>query len=152
MSEHESSSGQSLQLGFIGLGRMGLNMVKRLEEAGVECVAFDRNAEARNAALSTGARAASSLVDMVSMLQSPRAVWMMLPTAVVDEVLRELVPLLEPGDMIVDGGNSHYVEDLRRAAELAPRGINYVDAGVSGGVWGLERGYCLMVGGPDEAV
>lgn len=152
MSEHGGSLGKPLQLGFIGLGRMGLNMVKRLEAAGVNCVAFDKNADARIAAVNTGARATSSLADMVSMLESPRAVWMMLPTAVVDEVLGELVPLLEPGDTIVDGGNSHYVEDLRRAAELAPRGIYYVDAGVSGGVWGLERGYCLMVGGPDEAV
>lgn len=140
-----------LQLGFIGLGRMGLNMVARLQVAGVDCVVFDPNAQARKDAVKHGAAAGRSLKDMVDKLSTPRAVWMMVPTGVVESVLDELVPLLEPGDMIVDGGNTHYVDDLRRARALAPKKIMYVDAGVSGGTWGRERGYCQMIGGPDKA-
>ncbi|WP_329741836.1 phosphogluconate dehydrogenase (NAD(+)-dependent, decarboxylating) [Dyella sp. A6] len=141
----------TLQLGFVGLGRMGLNMVHRMQDAGVECVVFDTNPEARAAAAATGAQAADSLQAMVGMLKGPRAVWLMLPTAVVDKVLDGLVPLLGAGDMVIDGGNSHYVEDLRRAKALAGKKIMYVDVGVSGGVWGRERGYCQMIGGPEEA-
>jgi 6-phosphogluconate dehydrogenase len=140
-----------LQLGFVGLGRMGLNMVGRMQAAGVDCVAFDTNADARAAAAQAGAQGADSIEAMVGKLSSPRAVWLMLPTAVVDKVLDTLVPLLAPGDMVIDGGNSHYVEDLRRAKALGEKGIQYVDVGVSGGVWGRERGYCQMIGGPKEA-
>ena len=141
----------SLQLGFVGLGRMGLNMVRRLQEAGIDCVGFDLDANARGAVKRFGADAASSLKQLVGKLSSPRAVWLMLPSAVVDGVLDELVPLLEPGDMVIDGGNSHYVDDLRRAAALAERDVRYLDVGVSGGVWGFDRGYCLMIGGEEEA-
>jgi len=144
-------SGGALQLGFVGLGRMGLNMVLRLQDAGVHCVVFDTNADARAEAVKAGAQAADSLEAMAGMLSGPRAVWLMLPTAVVDKVLATLVPLLGAGDMVVDGGNSHYVEDLRRAKELGAKGIHYVDVGVSGGVWGRERGYCQMIGGPEQA-
>lgn len=140
-----------LQLGFVGLGRMGLNMVGRMQVAGIDCVVFDTNAGAREAAVAAGAQAADSLAAMVGKLSGPRAVWLMLPTAVVDKVLDALVPLLGPGDMVIDGGNSHYVEDLRRAKALGEKGIQYVDVGVSGGVWGRERGYCQMIGGPEAA-
>lgn len=144
-------TGGKLQLGFVGLGRMGLNMVCRMQDAGVECVVFDTNPEARAAAAQAGAQAADSLEAMVGKLDGPRAVWLMLPTAVVDKVLDGLVPLLGAGDMVIDGGNSHYVEDLRRAKALGEKRIMYVDVGVSGGVWGRERGYCQMIGGPEEA-
>ena len=140
-----------LQLGFVGLGRMGLNMVGRMQAAGIDCMVFDTNAGARAAAVEAGAQAADSLEAMVGKLSGPRAVWLMLPTAVVDKVLDALVPLLGLGDMVIDGGNSHYVEDLRRAKALDAKGIQYVDVGVSGGVWGRERGYCQMIGGPKEA-
>ncbi|MDE2023681.1 MAG: decarboxylating 6-phosphogluconate dehydrogenase [Gammaproteobacteria bacterium] len=140
-----------MQLGFIGLGRMGVNMVERLEKAGVSCVAFDTNAQARNAAAKTGAQAVTSVPELVAKLSRPRAVWLMLPTAVVDTVLDALTPLLHAGDMVIDGGNSHYVADLRRAKSLAARQIQYVDVGVSGGVWGRERGYCQMIGGSQAA-
>lgn len=140
-----------LQLGFVGLGRMGLNMVGRMQAAGVDCVAFDTNPDARAAAVKAGAQATDSIEAMVGKLSGPRAVWLMLPTAVVDKVLDTLVPLLGPGDMVIDGGNSHYVEDLRRAKALDAKGIQYVDVGVSGGVWGRERGYCQMIGGPKQA-
>ena len=143
--------GGKLQLGFVGLGRMGLNMVHRMQDAGVECVVFDTNADARAAAARAGAQAADSLEAMVGKLDGPRAVWLMLPTAVVDKVLDGLVPLLGAGDMVIDGGNSHYVEDLRRAKALGEKRIMYVDVGVSGGVWGRERGYCQMIGGPEQA-
>ncbi|MGH8280262.1 MAG: phosphogluconate dehydrogenase (NAD(+)-dependent, decarboxylating) [Gammaproteobacteria bacterium] len=146
-----NNPGSSLQLGFVGLGRMGLNMVERLEKAGVRCVAFDTKPEARSAAAKTGAQAAASLTELVQKLASPRAVWLMLPTAVVDKVLATLVPLLRAGDMVIDGGNSHYTEDLRRAQTLAEKHIQYVDVGVSGGVWGRARGYCQMIGGPETA-
>jgi 6-phosphogluconate dehydrogenase len=144
-------TGGKLQLGFVGLGRMGLNMVHRMQDAGVECVVFDTNADARAAAARAGAQAADSLEAMVGKLDGPRAVWLMLPTAVVDKVLDGLVPLLGAGDMVIDGGNSHYVEDLRRAKALGEKRIMYVDVGVSGGVWGRERGYCQMIGGPEQA-
>lgn len=141
----------TLQLGMVGLGRMGLNMLRRMHAAGIRCVGSDTNAQARTAAEQAGAESAASLKELVDKLATPRAIWMMLPTAIVDKVLDELAPLLAPGDMVIDGGNSHYVNDLRRAKKLAERKIMYVDVGVSGGVWGLERGYCQMIGGPNEA-
>ena len=143
-----------MQLGMIGLGRMGSNMVKRLVAGGVhECVAFDRSADAVRALAQTPRVAgADSLRDFVGQLAKPRTVWLMVPAAAVDESLAELLPLLEAGDTLIDGGNSHYVDDMRRAQELAARGLHYVDVGTSGGVWGLERGYCMMIGGEGEVV
>ncbi len=141
----------SLQLGMVGLGRMGLNMLRRLHGAGIHCVGFDLDEKARAAAVDAGAQAADSIQALVDKLQRPRAIWMMVPAGVVDRVVEEIAPLLEAGDMLIDGGNSHYVDDLRRGKALAERKIMYVDVGVSGGVWGLERGYCQMIGGPDEA-
>lgn len=129
---------------------MGLNMVHRLEQAGLHCVVFDTSSEARERAAQSGAEPVGSLNEMVHKLAHPRAVWLMLPTGIVDTVLSELTPLLAAGDIVIDGGNSHYVEDLRRSRLLSKRHISYVDVGVSGGVWGRERGYCLMIGGPDE--
>ncbi|MBM7128206.1 decarboxylating 6-phosphogluconate dehydrogenase [Dyella mobilis] len=140
-----------MQLGFVGLGRMGLNMVRRMQQAGIDCVVFDTNLDARKEAASYGATAAESIQDLAEKLQAPRAVWLMLPTAVVDAVLDQVVPLLSPGDTVIDGGNSHYVEDLRRAEALGKHQLMYVDVGVSGGVWGRERGYCQMIGGPEKA-
>ena len=140
-----------MQLGMIGLGRMGSNMVRRLMQAGHQCVVYDLDPEAVQAVAKDGAVAATSLADLASKLTSPRTVWMMVPAAVVDPTLKTLVPLLGAEDVIVDGGNSYYHDDIRRAAELKEKGIHYVDAGTSGGVWGAERGYCLMIGG-DEAV
>jgi 6-phosphogluconate dehydrogenase len=144
-------SDASLQMGFVGLGRMGLNMVRRLQKAGVSCVVHDLDEAARSKAAESGAEAVESLEDLVGKLSKPRAIWMMLPAAVVDKVVDQLAPMLEKGDMLVDGGNSHYVDDLRRAKALAERDIHYADVGVSGGVWGSERGYCLMIGAPDSA-
>ncbi len=141
-----------MQLGMVGLGRMGANMVRRLLRAGHTCVAFDVHPEAAQALTGEGAVAATSLADFVSRLQPPRVVWLMLPAAVVDQSLGELLPLLSPGDIVIDGGNSYYRDDIRRSAELASKQVHYVDVGVSGGVWGLERGYCLMIGGDAEAV
>jgi 6-phosphogluconate dehydrogenase len=146
-----SAQKSALQLGFVGLGRMGLNMVRRLQDASIECVVFDTHLEARREAASHGATAADSIQDLVAKLDGPRAVWLMLPTAVVDVVLDQLTPLLAEGDAVIDGGNSHYVEDLRRAQALAKHKLMYVDVGVSGGVWGRERGYCQMIGGPEQA-
>ena len=140
-----------MQLGMIGLGRMGANMTHRLLRAGHEIVVFDLDEAAVHAAEAAGAVAASSLTDLAAKLTPPRAAWLMLPVAIVDRVLAELTPHLAAGDVVVDGGNSWYHDDLRRAKELATAGIQYVDVGVSGGVWGLERGFCLMVGGPDGA-
>ena len=140
-----------MQLGMIGLGRMGSNMVRRLMQAGHQCFVYDLDPEAVEAVAKDGAVAATSLADLASKLTSPRTVWMMVPAAVVDPTLKTLVPLLGAEDVIVDGGNSYYHDDIRRAAELKEKGIHYVDAGTSGGVWGAERGYCLMIGG-DEAV
>ena len=134
-------------IGFVGLGRMGQNMVSRLQEAGILCAAFDPNPQAREATSKSGALLASSMSELVDMLPSPRSVWIMVPTAVVGSVLEELTRYLEAGDAVVDGGNSHYVDDIRRAAELGSRQLLYLDVGVSGGVWGHDRGYCQMIGG-----
>ena len=141
-----------MQLGMIGLGRMGANMVRRLLGKGHECVAYDVTAGAVAQLAAEGAVGASSLADLVARLSAPRAVWLMVPAAVVDRTLAELQPLLAPGDVVIDGGNSYYVDDLRRAKELGAAGIHYVDVGTSGGVWGLERGYCMMIGGDADAV
>jgi 6-phosphogluconate dehydrogenase len=140
-----------MQLGMVGLGRMGANMTTRLLRGGHELVVFDLNEEAVHAAEADGALAASSLEDLAAKLDPPRAVWLMLPVAITDRVLKELVTHLEPGDAVVDGGNSWYHDDLRRSRELAESRIDYLDVGVSGGVWGLQRGYCLMVGGAAES-
>ena len=142
----------SLQLGMIGLGRMGAGMVRRMMQAGVRCVVYDVNPDAVKALVADGAIGATDIADFASKLEGPKTAWMMLPVALVDGMLEELTPHLGDGDMIVDGGNSYYKDDLRRAKSLAERGIHYVDAGVSGGVWGLERGYCQMVGGPINAI
>jgi 6-phosphogluconate dehydrogenase len=141
-----------MQLGMIGLGRMGANMVRRLLRGGHECVVHDRTPAAVQALAQEGAIAAASLNEFLSKLRPPRAVWLMIPAALVDETLQEIAPCLQAGDILIDGGNSHYVDDLRRAKELAVRGIHYVDVGTSGGVWGLERGYCLMIGGEEKVV
>jgi 6-phosphogluconate dehydrogenase len=141
-----------MELGMIGLGRMGTNMVRRLMRAGHNCVLYDIHPEVAEALIQDGAIAATSLEDLVQKLKAPRAVWMMLPAAVVDPTLKVLIPLLEPNDAVIDGGNSYYHDDIRRAAELKLFGIHYVDVGTSGGVWGSERGYCLMIGGDGTVV
>ncbi len=141
-----------MQLGMIGLGRMGANMVRRLMRGGHECVVFDMNKDAVQALAADGAIAADSLHDFVEKLSAPRAVWLMVPAAVVDLELSALAALLSPGDTVIDGGNSYYHDDIRRATELQAQRIHYVDVGTSGGVWGLERGYCLMIGGEPAAV
>jgi 6-phosphogluconate dehydrogenase len=141
-----------MQLGMVGLGRMGANMVRRLIRGGHECVVFDRSAQAVESLTKEKAVGSSSLADMVKKLKAPRAVWLMVPAAVVDKSIAELVPFLEPGDILIDGGNSYYVDDIRRAKELAATKIHYVDVGTSGGVWGLERGYCMMIGGENDVV
>ena len=141
-----------MQLGMIGLGRMGANMVRRLIKAGHECVVFDRTPKVVEALAREKAVGATSLADFARKLQRPRAMWMMVPAAAVDSTIADLLPSLEKGDILIDGGNSYYVDDLRRAKELAPKGIHYVDVGTSGGVWGLERGYCQMIGGEAETV
>jgi 6-phosphogluconate dehydrogenase len=141
-----------MQIGMIGLGRMGANMVRRLQQGGHECVAYDPKTEAVQAVSRDGARGVSTLAELTRALKAPRAVWIMVPAALVDSVLGELRPLLSSGDVVVDGGNSHYRDDIRRAAELKPAGIRYLDVGTSGGVLGLEQGYCLMIGGEREAV
>jgi 6-phosphogluconate dehydrogenase len=141
-----------MQLGMIGLGRMGANMVRRLQRAGHQCVAFDRSAESVKQVARDGATAATSLDDLVKKLQTPRAVWLMVPAAVVDATLKELAGKLEPGDIVIDGGNSYYIDDIRRAKELDAKSLHYVDVGTSGGVWGLERGYCQMIGGEKQIV
>jgi 6-phosphogluconate dehydrogenase len=140
-----------MELGMIGLGRMGSNMVLRLQRAGHHCVVYDTTPEAVQTLSKEGAVGTTSLEDFANKLKKPRAIWMMVPAAVVDPTLKTLVPLLERDDVIIDGGNSYYHDDIRRAADLKPKGIHYVDVGTSGGVWGSERGYCLMIGG-DEAV
>jgi 6-phosphogluconate dehydrogenase len=140
------------QLGMVGLGRMGANMVRRLLRDGHPCVAFDVSPKAVDALAKEGAVGASSFADLAKKLNKPRAVWLMVPAAVVDQTIAELLPVLEPGDAIIDGGNSYYVDDIRRAKELASKGIHYLDVGTSGGVWGLERGYCMMIGGEKEVV
>jgi 6-phosphogluconate dehydrogenase len=141
-----------MQLGMIGLGRMGANMVRRLIRGGHQCVVYDRSQQTVKELVKDQAIGASSLADLVKKLAKPRAVWLMVPAAVVDNTIAELVPSLEPGDILIDGGNSYYVDDLRRAKELVQKGIHYVDVGTSGGVWGLERGYCMMIGGETEVV
>jgi 6-phosphogluconate dehydrogenase len=141
-----------MQLGMIGLGRMGANMVRRLIKGGHQCVVFDMSPKAVQELVQEKAVGASSLADFVKKLDKPRAVWLMVPAAVVDKTIADLVPTLERGDILIDGGNSYYIDDIRRAKELGAKGIHYVDVGTSGGVWGLERGYCMMIGGEDEAV
>jgi 6-phosphogluconate dehydrogenase len=141
-----------MQLGMIGLGRMGSNLVRRLMRDGHRCVAYDVSAGAVKGLEGEGATGAGSLADFVAKLDKPRAAWLMVPAGVVGPTLEQLVPLLEPGDTVIDGGNSYYRDDIRRAKELATRNIHYLDCGVSGGIWGLERGYCLMIGGETEAV
>jgi 6-phosphogluconate dehydrogenase len=141
-----------MELGMIGLGRMGANMVRRLMKAGHRCVVYDVSPDAVQGLAKEGGVGAASLADFIKKLAKPRSVWLMVPAAIVDRTLGDLTPLLEPGDVVIDGGNSYYHDDVRRAKELGPRGVHYVDVGTSGGVWGLERGYCLMIGGETEAV
>jgi len=141
-----------MQLGMIGLGRMGANMVRRLTKGGHECVVFDMNPDSVAQLAKEGATGSSSLDDFLKKLKPPRAVWLMVPAAVVDQMLAQLVGRMEKGDIIIDGGNSYYIDDIRRAKELQPRGIHYADVGTSGGVWGLERGYCLMIGGEKDII
>lgn len=141
-----------MQIGMIGLGRMGANMARRLMADGHTCVVYDRVPEAVTTLAAEGASGAGSMGELIASLEQPRVVWLMMPAAVVDAALHELVPHMAAGDIVVDGGNSYYVDDLRRAKKLADRGILYVDIGTSGGVWGLDRGYCMMIGGPAAAV
>ena len=141
-----------MQLGMIGLGRMGANMVRRLIKKEHDCVVFDRSSQIVSELAKENAVGATSLQDFAKKLKTPRAVWLMVPAAVVDQTIADLVPHLEAGDILIDGGNSYYVDDIRRAKELAAKRIHYVDVGTSGGVWGLERGYCIMVGGEKDVV
>ncbi len=141
-----------MQLGMVGLGRMGANMVRRLIKAGHRCTVFDMFPKAVEDLAKEGATSSASLADFVKKLEKPRAIWLMVPAAVVDKTIADILPLLEKGDTLIDGGNSYYVDDIRRAKELAPNGIHYMDVGTSGGVWGLERGYCMMIGGEPEIV
>ena len=141
-----------MQLGMIGLGRMGGNMVRRLIKGGHDCVVFDRSPEAVEALVAEKAGGATSLAEFVDKLVTPRMIWLMVPAAVVDQTIADLLPLLKAGDCLIDGGNSYYVDDIRRATELASKEIHYVDVGTSGGVWGLERGYCMMIGGEPAIV
>src|SRR5213593_1853010 len=141
-----------MQLGMIGLGRMGANMVRRLLKGGHRCVVFDMSSKAVNELTQEKAAGSSSLQDLARKLTKPRAVWLMVPAAVVDKTIADLLPYLEAEDILIDGGNSYYIDDIRRAKELAPKGIHYVDVGTSGGVWGLKRGYCMMIGGEQEVV
>jgi 6-phosphogluconate dehydrogenase len=141
-----------MRLGMVGLGRMGANLVRRLMRDGHRCVAYDRNEQTVRDLVAEGAIGANSLEDLAAKLEPPRAVWLMLPAAVVQPTLDALIPLLEPGDTVIDGGNSYYRDDIARAKRLAGRELHYVDCGTSGGVWGLDRGYCLMIGGEDAAV
>src|SRR5437868_8490199 len=141
-----------MQLGMIGLGRMGANMARRLIKKGHDCVVFDRSPKTVSELVQENAVGAASLPDLVKKLEKPRAVWLMVPAAVVDNTITDLLPFLEAGDIIIDGGNSYYVDDIRRAKELAATAIHYVDVGTSGGIWGLERGYCMMIGGETDVV
>jgi len=143
---------ETMQLGMIGLGRMGANMVRRLINSGHQCVVFDRSSDAVKELVKESAIGAVSLADFVNRLSKPRAVWLMVPAGVVDDSISDLLPLLEPGDTLIDGGNSYYVDDIRRGKDLAAKGIHYVDVGTSGGVWGLERGYCMMIGGETKVI
>src|SRR6266513_5124614 len=144
--------GVPMQLGMVGLGRMGANMVRRLLKGGHECVVFDMSPKAVSELAAEHAVGSASLADLVKKLEKPRAVWLMVPAAVVDKTIADILPALEPDDILIDGGNSYYIDDIRRAKELAPRRIHYVDVGTSGGVWGLERGYCSMIGGEAQIV
>ncbi len=141
-----------MELGMIGLGRMGANIVRRLTKAGHTCVGYARHQDTVQGLVKEGMVGSTSLEDLVSKLTPPRHIWLMVPAASVDATLETLVPLLQADDVVIDGGNSYYRDDLRRSAALAEKGLHYVDCGTSGGVWGLERGYCLMIGGDDEAV
>jgi len=141
-----------MQLGMIGLGRMGANMVRRLLKHGHACTVFDMSPKAVQDMVAEDAIGATSMADFVAKLAKPRAIWLMVPAAVVDRTIAGILPLLESGDILIDGGNSYYVDDIRRAKELAPKGIHYVDVGTSGGVWGLDRGYCMMIGGEPGVV
>jgi 6-phosphogluconate dehydrogenase len=141
-----------MQIAMIGLGRMGSNMVRRLLRAGHECVVFNRSRQPIEELARENAIPAANLGDLVKKLKTPRAVWLMIPAGVVDSTITELMGFLDPGDILIDGGNSYYVDDIRRAKELALKGIHYVDVGTSGGVWGLDRGYCMMIGGDSEVV
>src|SRR5246500_4804243 len=141
-----------MQLGMIGLGRMGANMVRRLIKKGHDCVVFDRSPQAVSELAKENAAGATSLIDLVKKLAKPRAVWLMVPAAVVDQTISDLLPHLEAGDILIDGGNSYYVDDIKRAKVFAQKQIHYVDVGTSGGVWGLERGYCMMIGGEKDVV
>jgi len=141
-----------MQIGMIGLGRMGANMVRRLLRGGHECVVNDRSPEAVETLLKEGATGAASLEGFIAKLKAPRTIWLMIPAALVDTMLNELKPKLSAGDIVIDGGNSYYIDDIRRARELKAKGIHYVDVGTSGGVWGLERGYCQMIGGENDIV
>jgi 6-phosphogluconate dehydrogenase len=141
-----------MQLGMVGLGRMGANMVKRLLKGGHDCVVYDRSPQTVQELEKDKATGASGLPDMIKKLKKPRAIWLMIPAAVVDDTIAEIVPHLEKDDILIDGGNSYYIDDIRRAKQLAAKGIHYVDVGTSGGVWGLERGYCMMIGGEDDVV
>ncbi|MBS0445519.1 MAG: decarboxylating 6-phosphogluconate dehydrogenase [Proteobacteria bacterium] len=141
-----------MQLGMIGLGRMGANMVRRLLKGGHDCVVYDRAEAAVGTLAKEGATGTTSLADFAAKLARPRAVWLMVPAGVVDATIAELLGVLEEGDVLIDGGNSYYVDDIRRAGELKARGLHYVDVGTSGGVWGLERGYCMMIGGEEATV
>src|ERR1700752_185555 len=141
-----------MQLGMIGLGRMGASMVRRLLKAGHQCVVFDRSPQVVKEMAKEKAMGAASLADLVKKLEKPRAGWLMVPAAAVDRTIADLLPHLEEEDILIDGGNSYYVDDIRRAKELAPKRIHYVDVGTSGGVWGLERGYCMMIGGEQKIV
>jgi 6-phosphogluconate dehydrogenase len=141
-----------MQIGMIGLGRMGANMVRRLIKGGHDCVVFDRSPKTVQALVDEKATGALDLKDLVNKLEKPRAVWLMVPAGVVDETISHIAPLLEPGDILIDGGNSYYIDDIRRAKDLARKDLHYVDVGTSGGVWGLERGYCMMIGGEAQIV
>jgi len=141
-----------MQIGMIGLGRMGANMARRLLAGGHQCVVFNRSPKPVEELTRANAIGASSIADLVKRLGTPRAIWLMVPAAVVDATINDLLPHLTPGDILIDGGNSYYVDDIRRAQELAQKGIHYVDVGTSGGVWGRERGYCLMIGGETDVV
>jgi 6-phosphogluconate dehydrogenase len=141
-----------MQIGMIGLGRMGANMVRRLIRKGHSCVVFNRSPQAVNELIREKAIGATSLAEVVKKLAKPRAIWLMVPAAVVDDTIADLSPHLEAGDILIDGGNSYYIDDLRRAKQLAPQKVHYVDVGTSGGVWGLERGYCMMIGGESEVI
>ncbi len=141
-----------MQIGLVGLGRMGANMVKRLIKGGHQVVVSDLSEKAVKDVEGAGATGSGSLEDFLSKLQAPRVVWLMVPAGAVDSMIEKIVPHLEKGDILIDGGNSYYIDDIRRAKDLLTRGISYIDVGVSGGVWGLERGYCMMIGGPDKEV